>query len=82
MPTTAYQATDEDLANVLVSHWKQVQDRDGKTAETLAAELYPLLDFEEIEKAALMGDDLDEQTNYANDEIARQLRTLGILQAS
>lgn len=38
------------------------------------------LDFDLIEQAALAGDDLDEQTDYANDEIARQLREMGVLE--
>lgn len=82
LTNTGYQATEEDVANVLASHWDHVQGRDGKDADTLAAELFPLLDFEEIEKVALMGDDLDEQTGYANDEIASQLRARGVIQTS
>lgn len=38
------------------------------------------MDYDLIEQAALFGDDLDEQTDYANDEIARQLREMGILE--
>ena len=38
------------------------------------------MDLDLIEQAALYGDDLDDQTDYANDEIARQLREMGILE--
>ena len=56
----------------------------GNTAyeatEAMPNELHANLDFDLIEKAALAGDDLDEQTGYANDEIARQLRETGVLE--
>lgn len=76
---TAYQATEEDVANVLSSN-PLVNIDSGETVEAMAHRLLPLLDFEEIENAALYGDSMDQQSNYANDEIARQLRVMGVLQ--
>jgi len=76
---TAYEATVEDVENVLRSNSLAVANTNGKSFETMANELHGDLDFDLIEQAALAGDDLDEQTDYANDEIARQLREMGVL---
>jgi len=77
---TAYEVTVEDVENVLRSNSLAVANTDGKSFEAIANELHGNLDFDLIEQAALAGDDLDEQTDYANDEIARQLREMGILE--
>jgi len=77
---TAYEATAEDVENVLRSNSLAVANTNGKSFEAMAEELHGDLDFDLIEKAALAGDDLDEQTGYANDEIARQLREMGVLE--
>ena len=37
------------------------------------------LDHEAIEKAALNGDDMEQQTNYAHDEIKKQLKRVGVI---
>ena len=42
-------------------------------SEEEAEHYIDVLDMEAVEKAALYGDDIDEQTNYAYDEIRRQL---------
>jgi hypothetical protein len=44
-----------------------------------AHELFQKLDVSLIQKAALFGQDLEQQTTYANEEIARQLREMGHL---
>ena len=77
---TAYEATVEDVENVLRSNSLAVGNTNGKSFEAMANELHGNLDFDLIEQAALAGDDLDEQTGYANDEIARQLREMGVLE--
>jgi|LNFM01.1.fsa_nt_gb hypothetical protein len=77
---TAYEATEEVVENVLRSNSLTVANTDGKSFESMANEIHGKLDFDLIEQAALAGDDLDEQTDYANDEIARQLREMGILE--
>lgn len=77
---TAFEATQEDVENVLRSNSLAVANTDGKSFESMANEIHGKLDFDLIEQAALAGDDLDEQTDYANDEIARQLREMGILE--
>ena len=77
---TAYEATVEDVENVLRSNSLAVGSTNGKSFEAMANELHGNLDFDLIEQAALAGDDLDEQTGYANDEIARQLRETGVLE--
>ena len=75
--SNAYQATEEDVANVLNSN--ALANPGGKSIEQLAAEVFPGLDFGLIEEAALYGDDLESQTDYANDEITRQLVEKGVL---
>lgn len=77
---TAYEVTVEDVEVVLSSNALAVANTDGKSFEAMAEELHGDLDFDLIEQAALAGDDLDEQTGYANDEIARQLREMGVLE--
>lgn len=78
--TTAFEVTVEDVVNVLCSNSLAVANTSSKSFESMASELYGNLDFHLIEQAALAGDELDEQTNYANDEIARQLREKGVLE--
>ena len=77
--SNAFEITEEDVANVLASNQLVTPLQPAQTIESLAEEHFSNLDFELIEHAALMGDDIDEQTDYANDEIARQLRDSGIL---
>jgi hypothetical protein len=72
-----YQPTSKDVLNVLSSNPLSIIL--DETLENLAERLFADLDFQLIEEEALNGDDLDEQTNYANDEIARQLRVSGVL---
>lgn len=80
MPSHAYEVTEEDVENVLRSNSLAVANTNGKSFESIANEVFPQLDFQLIEEAALAGDGLDEQTDYANDEITRQLREVGILE--
>ncbi|MBV7542186.1 hypothetical protein [Acidovorax sp. sic0104] len=76
----AYEPTVEDVENVLRSNSLAVANAKGKSFDSMANEIHGDLDFDLVEQAALTGDDLDEQTDYANDEIARQLRERGILE--
>lgn len=80
MRNLAYQATEDDVQNVLSSNSLSVANTNGKSFESIANEVFGNLDLDLIEQAALYGDYLDEQTDYANDEIARQLREMGILE--
>lgn len=80
MANNAYQATEEDVENVLRSNSLTVANTMGKSFESIANEVFGNLDFDLIEQAALYGDNLDEQTDYANDEIARQLREMGVME--
>lgn len=78
---TAYQVSDEDIENVLQNYSLRVTDTQGKSFETMAAELINQIDAARVEKAALRaGIDLDEQTQAANDEIKTILVELGILE--
>lgn len=67
---TAFQISDEDVANVLTDQGQSADD---------AAMLLLQLDHAAVEKAALEGDDLDQQAEYAREEIRRQLAELGAL---
>lgn len=67
----AFEITEEDIENVFCNNCIHTT-RDLK-------EILKLLDLKAVEKAALYGNDLETQTNYAYDEIGRQLKTLGIL---
>lgn len=85
MPGQAFGISDKDVANVLASNplgpALEVKPAAGDlTFLVLANQLMPLLDMQAIEDAALQGDDLDQQTDYAHDEIARQLRAKGVLE--
>lgn len=75
----AYQPTSEDVENVLRANSLAVANSNGKSFEAMAEELFDNLNFFLIEKSALRGNELDQQTAYANEEIARQLRESGVL---
>lgn len=66
---TAFEVTPDDVANVLNAH---NIDKD-------ADDIHGQLDHDALEEAALWGDDIDEQTNYACQEIEKQLKEMGIL---
>ncbi len=76
---TAFEVTESDLQNVLSSNALVDGYAGDKSLSALAEELFTDLDFGLIEEAALLGDSVDEQTDNANDEIARQLREMGVL---
>ena len=66
---TAFEVTVDDVENVLNKH------NLGHDAE----EIHGSLDHDALEEAALWGDDMDEQTNYACQEIEKQLKEMGFL---
>lgn len=49
--------------------------------DELAQEWFDELDHGAVEKSALYGQDMDQQTDYALDEIQRQLESLGHISA-
>lgn len=78
----AFQISEDDVANVLASNTFAADfmlRHTGMSVEAVAASLMPLLDMTEIENAALYGGNLDEQTDYARDEITNQLRAMEVL---
>lgn len=81
MRNIAFEVSQDDVANVLASNWSRVGNADGRSFTDMAEQLFAGLDFQAIEDAALMGDTLDQQTDYANDEIERQLCSSGVLTA-
>ncbi len=77
----AFQITSEDVENVLGQNTLVSALPDGGSLESLAEKLFDELNFFEIEKAVLYGDELEQQTTYAYEEIARQLRERGVLES-
>lgn len=65
----AFEITEEDIKNVLS------RNKSGGDPQLIL----PYLDMGAVEKAALYGDDIDDQTEYAYQEIERQLHEKGIL---
>lgn len=63
----AWETTVEDLKNVLARMGRKLRPESVKVT-------YEELDQGAIEKAALYGNDMDEQTRYAYDEIERQIK--------
>lgn len=76
----AFEITEEDVEHVLRKHVLDVANTNGKSFESMANEIWPVLDHSAIEGAALYACELDLQTQHAHDEIANQLRALGILE--
>jgi hypothetical protein len=62
----AFEVTIDDILNVY-------QERGTKVSVSLAQAVMDDLDFDLIEEAALLGDDIEEQTDFAYEEIKRQL---------
>ena len=60
----------DDVAQVVASSFGRFIDRDGPVAE----KLFNMLDQNAVEKAALRGDSVDDQTEGAHQDIERQLR--------
>lgn len=63
----AFQVTEDDVYYALTTNGVRV-------TEEQCGEMYELLEHDAIEKAALYGNNMDEQTGYAHQEIWRQLR--------
>lgn len=76
---TAYQITEDDIENVLFSNKNRLLYASDTSISGLASEIFSILDFQLIEDAALFGDTMEEQTDYAYGEITRQLVDLKIL---
>lgn len=71
----AFEITPDDIKNVFDKHFQKV---DIKYA-TNVFNTYIAPEIDRIEKAALCGDDLAEQTKFAYDTIADILRENGVL---
>ena len=74
-----FQISEEDIENVLFSNRENLLYSEETDLAQLADELFSILDFQQIEDAAMYGNTLEEQTDYANDEIKRQLIELKVL---
>lgn len=70
----AWETTEDDVANVLRAH--------GITNVNAADFCDEQLDHDRVEDAALRGNDMDTQTNYAYQSIEEQLKEAGLLDQS
>ena len=70
--SNAWETTTDDVLNVVHQLGKKI---DGDTCHTILEEL----DQFAIENAALNGDDIDEQTQYAYDEMKMQIHEKGLV---
>jgi ribosomal protein L12E/L44/L45/RPP1/RPP2 len=68
----AWETTEDDVETVLKAHGIQV-------SSTRLTRIHDELDMGAIEAAALCGDDMDEQTNYAYQDMEDQLKEMGVL---
>jgi hypothetical protein len=78
MNSLAFEVTVEDVVTVLRSNRGSFMSTEGKSTEAVARESFEDLDFDLVVQAALFGDDMDEQVDFAYDEIARQLIEMGV----
>lgn len=80
--SNAWQVSEEDLKDVLSSNiviGPNSTIDEYPNLQKLAEELMPRLDMQAVEEAALQGDDLDQQRDYAADEITLQLVRMNAL---
>ena len=70
--STAYEVMEEDVITVARANGLDIDDESS-------SDILDTLDHVAIEKAALFGDSMEDQTAYAYEEIERQLRGAGIL---
>lgn len=81
MALIAFQTTEEDIENVLRDYSLRVTDAQGKSFETMAAELIGEIDAGRVEKAALdAGADMNNQIAGAYDEIRKILVEIDVLE--
>ena len=70
----AWEVSSEDIVNVMTDHGVQIELDDPRLENIISS-----LDHNKIEQAALFGDDIDEQTEFANENIKEQLLENGII---
>lgn len=70
--TSAFEITVEDVMQVCSENDKEVSYEE-------AEKLYDQLDLVKVTEAALHGDEMEQQTDYAYEEIKRQLKELNLL---
>lgn len=70
--SNAWETTNDDVKIVLDRH-------NVKVSEERLNEIGDMLNMDEIESAALYGDDMDEQTERAYEEIEKQLKEAKVI---
>ncbi|MCU6502275.1 hypothetical protein LPN04_31220 [Rugamonas sp. A1-17] len=79
MANTAYQVTEADIESVLRSNILTVHHTNGEPFNKMASVLIGQLDLDQVDQAAHHGASQDEKADSAKTEIARQLRSIGVL---
>ena len=74
----AYSITVEDVENVLLSNTILV-DLGSHSLIEFSELMLDKLNLDDVELAALFGNDMDEQNDYAHDSITDQLVALGVI---
>ena len=76
--SNAWETTTSDIANVLEQHGIHVDDdmEEWKLEEICDFQI----DHELVESSALYGQDMDEQVKFAYEEIASQLKKIGVIE--
>ena len=75
--SNAWQTTSEDVLNVLEANGVSVSvDMEDWKIDEIVSEL----DHNLIEASALYGQDMDEQIKFAYEEIASQLKKIGVIE--
>jgi len=75
--SNAWETTSSDVANVLEQHGIKIDDdmEEYKIDEIVDFQI----DHELVEAAALYGADMEEQVKFAYEEIADQLKKIGVI---
>lgn len=76
---SAFAITEDDVEEVLKAHSHALMADDLVELAQFARDLLGCLDHGVIEREALYGGDLEEQTRYAHEAIVDQLLGLGVL---
>jgi hypothetical protein len=78
----AFGITEDDVTAVLRANSLKVANTKGMPFEAMGEMLLPDLDQNLVAQEALRGNDLDKQTEYAHDEIHRQLWEKGVIETA
>lgn len=79
MANAEYKVAEEDIESVLRSNILTVHYSNGAPFNKMASVLIGQLDLDQVEQAAHHAKNSETKASCAKDEIARQLRSIGVL---